>query len=175
MFAHNRFVQSDWFDNDALFFEELREGHRAAELVADALRERDLHVVVTPLEVRDRVEDRHDFADEHDLLVGARRPCRIDVKSRNLKFAGPNDYPYATAFVDTVAGWRQKTHKPVAIVLVSKLTGGMAVIPRSSEEDWRSQPRFDRRRQIEDDFFLVDKRELTAFDALVEWLHGRER
>lgn len=165
---------SDWFENDELFFEELREGHRAAEAVGDALSQRELEVVVTPLEVRERVEDRYDFADEHDLLVGRARPCRIDVKSRGLNFEGPVDYPYETALVDTVAGWRQKTHKPVAIVLVSQATGGMAVIRGSSEDRWRSRRRYDRRRRIEDDFLEVDKHELATFDALVDWLRERE-
>jgi hypothetical protein len=156
--AQSLFMQSDWFHNDALFFEELRKGHRAAELVAHALRERELRVLVTPLEIRERIEDRHEFADEHDLLVGAKNPCRIDVKSRGLHFEGPSDYPYDTALVDTVAGWRQKTHRPVAIVLVSKPTGGMAVIRRSGGCDWRSRRRYDRRRQIEDDFLEVARR-----------------
>jgi len=165
----------DWFTNDELFRRELEEGYERAEEVAAALRDRGFRVDVTPLEWRRTIEDRHEFRDEFDLKVGTRRPCRIDVKSRRLEFSGPADYPYRTALVDTVPGWESKARKPVAIVLVSQFSGGLAVVRASTRSKWTVRSRFDTVRQIKDDFYEVDRRLLASFNELVAWLERRER
>src|SRR5689334_18766566 len=126
---------TDWFSNDELFRRELSVGHQYAELVAARLREEGLHVVVTPMEVRADIDDRHRFANEFDLLVGERAPCIIDVKSRDLAFSG-DDYPYPSAFVDTVGGWNAKATKPMAIVLVSQRTQAMRVVSVRRQPQW---------------------------------------
>lgn len=164
----------DWFDNDDLFFEQLRDGHLQAERVADVLRTAGLPVVVTPMEVRARVEERGAFADEYDLLVGARRPCPVDVKSRKLYFTGPDDFPYPTALVDTASGWEQKRRKPLAVVLISQSTGGLAVIRPSGASQWTRQRRFDNARRIHDVFLEVERERLATMDEFVAWLRARE-
>jgi hypothetical protein len=165
---------TDWFDNDELFEAELRRGHRWAEHVASAIRSRGLAVEVTPMELRADIDDRHRFEDEHDLMVGSRRPVRIDVKSRGIKFTSVADYPYPTAFVDTASGWNAKVHKPVAIVLVSQITSGMLVVPRSTESTWRIRELRDRFRKIDDVFLEVRTEHLRPFDDLVECLRLNE-
>src|SRR4051812_2578042 len=110
----------DWFENDALFVAQLAEGHRWARWTADQLQAAGLCVQVTPMQIRADIAERHKFSDEWDVSVGARSPCRVDVKSRNLVFTGREDYPFSTALVDTVSGWRAKTTPPHAIVLVSQ-------------------------------------------------------
>src|SRR4051812_43591168 len=121
-------MADDWFENEELFLRQLAIGHQQARYAAGVLRERGIPVQVTPMEVRDTVDDRHRFSDEYDLLVGEGRTAIVDVKSRDLSFTAPDDYPYATAFVDTVAGWDAKTHKPVAILLVSQVTGTILAV-----------------------------------------------
>jgi hypothetical protein len=165
---------SDWFSNDELFRRELEEGHIHAADVAARLRASGLPVAVTPLEWRQSIEDRHTFSDEIDLTVGTRHPSRVDVKSRRLIFDGPGDYPYPTALVDTVAGWEAKARKPVAIVLASQHTGGLAVIRVSTRQEWTTRRRFDDVRRIEDDFYEVDRHLLASFDEFVAWLRRRE-
>jgi hypothetical protein len=165
---------TDWFENDGLFLTELQDGHREAIGVADRLRDRGLAVEVTPFEWRETIDHRHRFADEVDLTVGTRAPCHVDVKSRRLSFRGPSDYPWPTALVDTVSGWEAKTRKPVAVILVSKTTGGLAVVRSSTRAQWTTSRRFDSRRGIEDSFFEVDKELLAPFDEFVEWLHQRD-
>jgi hypothetical protein len=167
-------MEPDWFSNDDLFIEQLRKGHLETQRVARALEAEGLKVEITPFQVRKDIEDRHDFADEHDLLVGEAQPCRIDVKSRDLTFSGPDDYPYETALVDTVYGWTRKIHKPLALVLVSQGTGGMAVVRPSGENAWASRRRYDKVRGIYDTFLEVDRDALATFDELVEWLRARE-
>ena len=129
----------DWFDNDELFAELLRTGHQWAERVARELRTHGLHVSVTPMAWRESIECRGEFSDEIDLTVGLRRRKTIDVKSRNLAFTSPEDYPYETALVDTVSGWQAKPRKPAAIVLVSQITARC----------WSSRPAASRRGRSE--------------------------
>lgn len=161
---------SDWFADTELFVSQLREGHEFAELVAERLRGRGIAARVTPMEIRSDIDDRHRFADEHDLTVGRHRDIRIDVKSRNLAFTDAADYPYPTALVDTVSGWEAKTYKPAAIVLVSQITRAMVVVPRSTEGSWTIRRRSDRVRRIDDRFLEVSTALLRPFDELVRWI-----
>jgi hypothetical protein len=100
-------VTLDWFEKDELFREQLERGHGYATFVADYLRAAGLTVTVTPMAWRPTVEARHEFADEYDLVVGRTRRKIVDVKSRNLDFTGPADYPYGTAFVSLDGGRRR--------------------------------------------------------------------
>lgn len=165
----------DWFANEELFREELEAGHQAAEEVARRIEAAGIPVSVTPLRLRDSIEERYEFADEFDLLVGERHPCKVDVKSRRLAFTGPADYPYPTAFVDTVSGWEAKGSKPVAVVLVSRLSGGLAVIGLSTREHWSIVRRFDHVRRIEDRFYAVPRERLRSFESFTDYLKERER
>lgn len=163
----------DWFSNDELFLRELAVGHRHAELVAAALRQEGLAVTVTPMEIREDVCDRERFSDEFDLLVGQRAPCVIDVKSRDLAF-GASGYPYPSAFVDTVSGWNAKVTKPMAIVLISQQTREMQVVSVRRQAAWWIESRFDRRRQIDESFYMERADQLRPFAELVAWLRARE-
>jgi len=160
----------DWFSDTKLFVSQLREGHEFAELVADRMRGHGIAVRVTPMEIRADIEDRHRFADEHDLTVGRHRKIRIDVKSRNLAFTSRANYPYPTALVDTLPGWRAKTFKPAAIVLVSQITRAMVVVPRSTEARWTVRRRTDHVRSIDDRFLEVPRGLLRSFEDLVHWI-----
>jgi hypothetical protein len=160
----------NWFADTPLFVSQLRTGHEFAEVVAQRLRGRGIAVRVTPMEIRSDIEDRHRFADEHDLTVGRHRKLWIDVKSRNLRFTGVADYPYPTALVDTLSGWRAKTRKPAAVVIVSQVTGAMVVVPRSTEPSWTVHQRSDRLRGIEDSFLEVARELLRPFEDLAEWI-----
>ncbi len=66
-----------------------------------------------------------------------------------------------------------KRHKPCAIVLISQLTGGLAVVPTSTGP-WSKCKRYDRDRNISDWFFEVPRSKLATFDDFVEWLHAHD-
>lgn len=162
---------SDWFKNDALFEDELRRGHSWAQRLAEALTAQGLTVDLTPLVLRERIEDRQDFANEGDLVVRtARGRLLIESKSRDLAFTSVEDYPYSTALVDTVSGWDQKQDKPWAVVLTSQITEARLVIPVSSKPEWRQVERFDNVRQIRDKFYEVERCRLRPFEELVDRL-----
>jgi hypothetical protein len=163
----------EWFDNDALFRSELTTGHRWAQFVHDALAAHDLPVTLTPMQWRASIDDRHDFADEVDLVVGdGDDPIIIECKSRRLRFGGsPTSYPYPTALVDTVYGWERKHPTPRAVVLVSQFTEHMLVVPvEASRNDWTVKSARDRVRGINEQWFECPSDRLWTFGDLVERL-----
>lgn len=119
---------------------------------------------------RRSIDRRGDFADEIDLTVGRERRRTLDVKSRNIAFTSPADYPYETALVDTVSGWQAKPRKPAAIVLVSQITSAMLVIPTSTEPGWTTRRRHDRVRGMDDRFLEIPRGMLVQLSPLVDWL-----
>lgn len=162
-------VQPDWFDNDGLFRSELEEGHRQARKVSLRLEAQGLTTSLTPLAWRSTIDDRHQFSGEIDLKV-ERLP--VEAKSRRLTFTDkPHTYPFATAFIDTVSGWEQKTVKPRAVVLVSQETGCMLVVPVSgSRSQWSIKATRDRVRDIHDEWYVCSRGLLVTFDYFVSWL-----
>jgi len=167
----------NWLENDELFAEQLEVGHRFARRVAARLRSHGLQVKVTPKRWRRTLADRHAFADEHDLTVGARRPCRIDVKSRGLSFrdGDPATFPYPRAFVETERGWKRKRRRPLAIVLVSQPTDGVLVVPVSTAPTWKAVERYDEARGITDRFLTIRRDQLRTLTELAWWLQEREQ
>jgi len=107
---------------------------------------------------------------EKDILVD---DLVLEVKSRNIKFHDQDDFRYNTIMVDTVYGWQSKTIKPFAYIIVSQITGGMFVIPGSTQEDWTTEHYYDPARDITDQFYLTDKRHCRPFIELVDVLLER--
>jgi hypothetical protein len=164
---------TDWFSNDPLFRRELEAGHHWASLVAARLMDAGLDARLTPVAWRETIDDRHRFADERDIEVHAgTEVVSIEAKSRRLAFTeDPATYPYATALVDTVSGWDQKIVKPKAVVLVSRETEAMLVVPvRTTQPRWTVKTTRDRVRNSEDRWYQCPKSLLLPFATLVAWL-----
>lgn len=168
---------TDWFDNDALFRRELEAGHRWASMVVTRLKEEGVPAELTPLQWREDIKDRHDFAAETDITVPTPSGViQIESKSRNLRFTDePSSYPYSTAFVDTVSGWNKKPEKPFAVVLTSQKTSQMLVIPsrQSPRDSWMVKDAYDRVRNIPDQWYEVPRNTLRTFQALVDEIRRR--
>jgi hypothetical protein len=165
----------DWFENDNLFFAELEKGHRYAAEVYRRLKILGIDATVPPHSKRIHIEDRDLYDDETDIIIPGTPPYFIEVKSRDLVFECAHDFPYGTAFVDTVSGWDRKRPKPIAVVLISQVTLGMAVIKGSTRPTWTVEQAYDHTRQIDDSFYVVPRNQLVGFGVLVEWLRQRGR
>lgn len=159
-----------WAENDALFLDELRRGYEWQRYVAAKFAASGVLVTLAPLTVRDHISDAEQWTtDDSDLLCAGRH---VEVKSRRLSFTGPADYPYPTAMVDTVTGWDAKRYPPVAVVLVSQQTRGLAVVPASSRGSWEIIERRDRVRGITVRSYACPRARLRTFGELVDWLLG---
>jgi hypothetical protein len=165
----------DWFENDDLFFAELAKGHQYAAEVCRRLKILGIDASVPPRSKRIHVDDRDLYDDETDIIIPGTPPYTIEVKSRDLSFNCAHDFPYDTAFVDTVSGWNHKHPKPIAVILVSQATLGLAVIKGSTRPAWTIQESFDNVRHISDRFYMVPREHLVGFDTLVIWLKKKGR
>jgi hypothetical protein len=163
-----------WLNNEALFTSELSSGHQWMLHVASHLRDCGVLAVPGKYVVRDSVNDRYKFANEKDITFETMDGV-IEVKSRRLSFgAEPNDYPKESAFVDTASGWKRKSPKPLAVVLVSQNTGKMLVIPTSTSDKWQTFTSIDKVRNIKETWLTIDKNLLKPMDQLVSWLLLRQ-
>lgn len=161
-----------WLDNDQLFFEQLEIGHDWAEKVATRLTAAGVSASATPMVRRLSVDHRHEFRNEQDVVL-ARGHRAVEVKSRNLAFfEEPSTYPYPTALLDTVSGWDAKHPKPVAVVLVSQITGAMLVAPLSTSDNWTVTNAHDRVRGIDDRWYTVDVDDLIPFPVFIQRLRS---
>jgi hypothetical protein len=164
----------DWMKNDDLFFKELEAGHSWAQYVADRLNSLDVACYATDMEKRKSLSDRARFRNEKDVVLTKMSGC-IEVKSRRLRFSDvPSSFPMDSAFVDTVSGWARKSPRPLAVCVVSQLTGSILVIPVSSEDSWGSVTKFDRVRKIEETWLTADRRLMKPFAEFVSWLKARQ-
>ena len=164
----------DWMANDSLFFKELETGHSWAEYVAEKLNELDVACYASKMEKRKNLADRKRFTNEKDVILTRMSGC-IEVKSRRLSFNdSPSSYPMESAFVDTVAGWSKKNPRPLAVCVVSQLTGSILVIPVSTQEKWGRISKFDRVRKIDETWLTADKGLLRSFKDLASWLKARQ-
>ena len=153
--------------SDEIFRREATIGQKYAELVAARLRCHNINAEATELTFAATEEEIADYEDEQDVVLDSGH-C-IEVKSRSLEFdADPKSFPYTTAFVDTVAGWKKKKNKPIAVVFVSRATDQMLIVMGDTDDKWGSVKKFDRIRKHYDNFHTVQRRMLLPFDEAVE-------
>lgn len=122
-----------WFQNKPLFKRELEQGLYWEDRVAEYLEAWGFSVF-RPQTLVEGIEDdesrRAVLSQYGDLIVGGRDGIHIEVKSRRVRFTGPEDYPYPTAYVDTLGSQRARGDVKPVYVVVSQLTGGMVWVPR---------------------------------------------
>jgi hypothetical protein len=160
-----------WKDNDALFFKELREGYEWQKLVATYFQVSGLDVQMPELTFRVSFEEAGEYIDTKDLIVNGHI---IEVKSRREHFTSAKDFPYHTAFVDTVAGYDAKITKPLAYVMISRETKAMLCLPSFNKPDyWTIENRFDRVRKINENFYMAPKNKLRNLENLVQQIKNR--
>ena len=92
------------------------------------------------------------------------------MKSRSFPFHSVEDYPYSTAFVDTVEGWRAKASKACAVAVVSQKTGGIVIVPVSTQSMWGVSRVFDSKRGFEVNVLECPKALLRSFEEFLAWL-----
>jgi len=157
----------NWFENDELFFKECQKGQKWQEYVGNYLKKQGIKVDVAELSFRDNPNVADYSDDEAGRWAVARKkmdtarkeyvntkditilPDRVvEVKSRNLRFTSPDDFPFKTVIIDTFSGYNQKDPKPRLYVTVSQKTGAMIATNGWDSKNWLKQRRFDGIRKI---------------------------
>ena len=156
----------NWFQNDELFFRECREGHKWQTYVGEYLKAQGLPVVIAEQTFRGNPNvseytdeeakrwaaarqksemARTEYTNAPDLLVCSKV---VEVKSRDLKFTKPDDFPFSQIFVDTVDGYERKERKPALYVCVSQITGAMICALGKKADHWTKLKVRDSKRQL---------------------------
>lgn len=158
-----------WQDNDALFFEELKQGHAWQTLPATFLSLQGFQVEIPSLKIRSSIVEASNWKNDIDLYVNG---IPLEIKSRNEEFTSPESFPFATTFVDTCAGYDAKEKKPFAYIMVSRPTGAMLALQGNKPTKWIREQRFDRTRRIKDWFYLAPKEQLHPMSRIVTALRS---
>jgi hypothetical protein len=156
-------------EGSAYFLQQLKIGDRWAEFVAEQIQEVGKYAYATPTKIAESEDDIKDFTEnEKDILLS--RDRTLEVKSRSFHFTSVDDYPYETAFVDTVEGWAVKAVKPVAVAVVSQVTGGIVMVPMSSAAVWSQKTVYDSKRGFEVTVLECPRSALKSFEEFLAWL-----
>jgi len=171
-------IDVNWFENDELFFNELHKGRQYELYIGLLLMNEGFAVKCSPKRdsiKRRNINDRHKFKDQKDLLVGIfnKKPILFEVKSRNLNFTCPSDYPFDTAIVSTVSSWKIREEKPHVVLLISQKTKKIIGVSRKSFDNWIiNENQKDNVRKIIDPSYLCHKEHFISWEKIVNWLHN---
>ena len=165
-------VETVPFDYHAAF----REGGRYAEVVAARLQASGVRCYAPAIQIA-QTQEEIDFMTMYETDIEFDwMETGLEVKSSSRIFSDlVDDYPYETLFVDTVSGFDAKVVKPIAYVFVSQETAGMVCLSPKTKSSWQQVEAFDRKREITDRFYSVNKAKLQSFDSLVKWLIQNQR
>lgn len=158
-----------WIENEKLFKDQLKKGFKWQLYVAEYLAKQGFKVEVPALKIREDITEIPDFIDEPDILW---QDKLFEVKSRNVVFYSPADFPYSHIFVDTVAGWEGKDRKPDGYICVSTKTKAMICLSRKTRGTWRVAGRRDRVRKIHERFFEAHRSLWIPIKAMVKEMHS---
>jgi len=161
-----------WIANDELFRRELALGYELQCYVGQKLEDEGLEVYVPPLRVRPDVNDRAEYADKGDIFVGHDPTFILQVKSRKLWFTGPKDFPFEDVIFYAKHAFDILDPKPVATVIISQQTQGIAVVSTRSKLHWKVLRSKDYTRQYRQNVYTIHRDRLLSFQKLVEFLSG---
>lgn len=150
----------------------MEDGHTYNHYVADILRHfgvpnvtvPEFSIANTPEEVLDKTKN------EKDVLVD---DLVIEVKASSRAFRNAEEFPYNPVIVDTVYGYDSKVIKPLVYIIVSQVTKGMFVIPTATKADWTIRTYKDLDRNIEDRFYMTNKRHCRPIIEFIDLLLER--
>jgi len=142
-----------WNENDDLFKKLLLQGRHWEVKVARRIRSWGLDVDQGALSIRDDISEAHKYAEQVDLVSYG---YVLEVKSRNVAFTCPEDFPFKEIFIDTVRG---VTNKHVDIfVCISQDTKEIIALPtKSTRKHWSVTMAHDNVRNIVEKFYVCDR------------------
>lgn len=147
------------------------EGHSYNKIVAKYLSDRGIPCTVPELQIAKTAEERRRLTLEEQDIVLNLVDHVLEVKNVSINFSwDPSEFPFPTTIVDTVSSYEDKNKTPVAYILRSKPTGAMLAVGPSSKSRWVKKSLYDKKQQLTDDFYIVQKKDLRSMDELVNYL-----
>lgn len=143
----------------------LRKGQEAERNWVDSMRGLGLSVAHGKKLVISKHDPRKDHVETPDALA----LFSVEIKERSLSFNGPDDYPYATVFVDDLRGLSKEPYKNLIYIYLSKPTGKwtwLCLLDRTSE--WTEEVTHDRQRGHDVPVLVAPKKFLRPARQLTE-------
>lgn len=157
-----------WIEDYEYFREQCLIGKEFERFVAAKLKLHGLSVEVQDDGIRESIDQISGFTKTSgDLKING---WPFEVKSRNVRFTEPFDFPHWPMFVDTVQSYESKLVKPRGYIFVSQPTGALMGFSTKHIPECSKVAKFDRKRQIEDLFYCVDRRFVLREETLIERL-----
>ena len=131
---------------DDEFLDNLHAGYAYQKALAHRLVDEGFAVYCPPLRVRPAYSERGDYSDGGDMFishVGKNAdgitlfdyPSRMEVRSRNLTFNGPHDFPFDTVLLDPVSRW-EDGYQPDIYAVISRETEAVMFLSSETKPDW---------------------------------------
>lgn len=157
-----------WIEDFEYFRSQCLIGKEFERFVAAKLSKHGIQVEVQDDGIRESVSQISGYTKTSgDLKI---KGWPFEVKSRNLRFTKPFDFPHWPMFIDTVQSYESKLIKPRGYIFVSQPTGALMGFSTKHIPECSKVSRFDRKRQIEDLFYCIDRRYVLSEDTLIERL-----
>lgn len=156
-----------WIENEELFRQEMQTGHEHERFLGGKLSRLGFDVELSDHTFRDDVSEIDNYKDEQDLIVEG---YICEVKSRDLDFTKPSNFPYEHIFVDTVEGWEQKEQPPHVVLCISQETRSTIMLSRSTKNEWDRHRTSDTVRGIDDTFYRAHRDLWEPFDYFINRL-----
>lgn len=166
-----RRLKEVWSGNEDRFKARMEEGYYWQVWLAIRLIQVGL-VVQIPQEPiwLNRHEDRKIIKDDFDLVVGLQRRVWLEIKAKDYDISRFKDGLYGVERTS----WEQLEEKPLAVVVISKRTEEVLVIPTSSEPHWILESKvMDKMRNQVIDVYKCPIKHLKSWNSLVETLKVR--
>lgn len=157
-------------ESDLDFLSRLRSGYTYQEIVVKWLNDAGIPAEIKPLKIRPDAGQAARYADNGDIFIPTQDGEFVfEVKSRNIKFTTPEDYPFYTAFIGQV---RHLNSRPFNTVLVSTKTGSALVVPSKTRKFWTQKMIEDDVRGVTYPIYEVPTKYLRTFEEFKTYLKG---
>ncbi len=117
----------------AEFVRDLNNSQSAVSTVAMYLQRKRQHVILPPHQVTPTPEERYEYTDEGDILVGR----KVQVKGSSRDFCSVEDFGFPMITVDeSYKIEEQKKDPPLCYFIVNKSLSGAIVIDWNTIDSW---------------------------------------
>lgn len=160
-------------DSDHRFIASLLEGYKWQFYVLNAIQSYGYWGTIHPLYIRPDFEQRSDFSDAFDILVGphphsgngATWVHSLDVKARTRLFNSPADFPFPSIIIEPHSRFKaRKDILPDFWAHVSQFSGGIIFVSKESVSDWDIENKKGR------DYITAPKKHFLSIDQYIEQL-----
>jgi len=161
------------------FIDGLKEGHKWQLYIGMKLLSEGFAVQIPKLRIRPSIYHPNIYSDNGDVFIFIKSTKYIlECKSVSIAFTNAGDFPFEGIIVDMQENWFNKKYKPLAYLIISKMTGAIFVISTSKacSQDWYGKDIYDSVKKYTKTFLFIDQysHHIKSWQYLIDWLKERQ-